>query len=95
MKPLRGPGTQPLELETYRDPLLYVPPAVRAGEEAASRYAARRRHPGHLPPDSVTLRRIARAAQMMEPLGVGPAIRIDTSMPIDLAALSAWVRGQR
>lgn len=65
------------------------------GEEAASRYAARRRHPGHLPPDSVTLRRIARAAQMMEPLGVGPAIRIDTSMPIDLAALSAWVRGQR
>jgi len=34
VKPLRGPGTQPLELETYRDPLLYVPLGVRAGEPA-------------------------------------------------------------
>lgn len=34
MVPLRGPGTQPLELETYCDPLLYVPPGLRAGQPA-------------------------------------------------------------
>jgi len=58
-------------------------------EVAVARYAARVRHPAHLPPDEATLDRIRRAAPFLVPLGLGPVIRVDTSRPVDLASLLA------
>ena len=64
------------------------------GELAAARYAARKRHPGHLPPDQATLSRIVAAAPLMKPLGLGPSLRLDTSRPVNVAQLTDWVRRQ-
>jgi hypothetical protein len=53
-----------------------------------ARYANRSgRHPGHLPPDAETLERIRRAAPLLEPLGVGEPLRLDTSRPVDVTRL--------
>lgn len=41
-------------------------------EVAVARYAARARHPAHLPPDEATLDGIRRAAPFLVPLGLGP-----------------------
>lgn len=62
------------------------------GPLAAQRYADRRRHPGHLPADEATLDRIRAAAPSMVGLGVGPALQVDTSRPVDLASVTEWVR---
>lgn len=62
------------------------------GPLAAQRYADRRRHPGHLPADEATLDRIRAAAPGMVGLGVGPALQVDTSRPVDLASVTEWVR---
>lgn len=61
------------------------------GEVAVERYAARMRHPGHLPPDEQTLHRIRDAAAMAG-LGVGPVLRVDATRPVDIAEVAAWVR---
>jgi glucokinase len=58
-------------------------------EVAVARYAARVRHPGHLPPDEETLDRIRRAAPLLVPLGLGPVIRVDTTQPVDLGPILA------
>lgn len=65
------------------------------GEVAAARYAARDRHPGHLPPDRDTLTRIMVAADLMAPLDLGPAFRVDTSVPVDIGALVGWLQAAR
>ena len=57
------------------------------------RYAGRVRHPGHLPPDQATLQRIHDSSILMTPLGIGPTKRIDTTGPVDIAALVEWLRG--
>lgn len=62
------------------------------GELAAARYADRDRHPGHLAPNEDTLDRIRAAAALMAPLGLGPAIRIDTSKPEAIGDLVEWLR---
>jgi predicted kinase len=59
------------------------------GEVAVQRYAARKRHPGHMPPDPATLARIRRAAGQMAPLGLGPVLRVDTTQPVDAAGIVA------
>ena len=64
-----------------------------SGDVAASRYLSRRRHSGHLPPDESTLTRIRDAAQSMAPVGRWPALRVDTSGDVDLAAILAWLGG--
>lgn len=60
-------------------------------EVAVSRYAARVRHPGHLPPDRATLDRIRRAAPLLAPLGLGPVIHVDTTRPVDLGPILARI----
>jgi predicted kinase len=62
------------------------------GELAAERYAARLRHPGHLRADEETLRRIRTAAPLMAALGLGPTLLVDTTRPVDVAAVTRWVR---
>lgn len=62
------------------------------GEVAAIRYATRDRHPGHLPPDEGTLARIRQSAELIEPLGLGPALRVDTNAPAEVAQIACWVR---
>ena len=59
-----------------------------------TRYSARDRHPGHLTPDEGTLGRIRQAAQVISPLGLGPALRVDTTRAVDVSGLAAWVRQQ-
>ncbi len=56
-------------------------------EVAVARYAARVRHPGHLPPNEATLDRIRLAAPLLVPLGLGPVIHVDTSRPVDVAPI--------
>lgn len=65
---------------------------VCPGDIATQRYAARTRHPAHLPPDETTLQRIRDAAPLMQPLGIGPALRVDTTSPVDVEPLAGWVR---
>lgn len=82
--------TAPARLTAAADALVEVwcacPPEV-----AAERYAARRRHPGHLDhlrvPDAATM-----AAADRGPLGVGPLVRVDTDGPVDETTLVAQVR---
>jgi predicted kinase len=64
------------------------------GEVAVERYASRRRHAAHKPPDTATLDRIRDAARILTPLEIGPALRLDTSGPVDLASVIQWVRTQ-
>ncbi len=62
------------------------------GEVAARRYADRVRHPGHLPADDATLERIRAAAPRMTGLGLGPALRVDTTRPVDVEGVVRWLR---
>ncbi len=55
---------------------------------AAGRYAERRRHPGHLPPDEETLARIREAADIIAPLGLTHTLRVNTSRPVDVTQLA-------
>jgi predicted kinase len=64
------------------------------GDVAAARYAARTRHAGHLLPDDSTLGRIRQAAPLIQPLGLGPALRLDTSEPVLLDDVVSWLRAQ-
>jgi predicted kinase len=52
-------------------------------EVAVRRYAARDRHPSHLPPDNAALDQIRAAAPRMWPLGVGPHLVVDTTIPVE------------
>lgn len=63
-----------------------------SGDTAAGRYAARSRHPGHLPADSATLQRIRDSAPLMTPLGIGPALSVNTTEPVDIELVLAWLR---
>lgn len=62
------------------------------GEVAVRRYTDRVRHPGHQPPDEGVLDRIRESARIIEPIGLGPALRVDTSRPVDVGAVLAWLR---
>jgi predicted kinase len=63
--------------------LCRVPPAV-----AAARYERRARAVGpHLPPDAATLQRIRDAVEVIEPLGVGDCVEVDTSRPVEISEL--------
>lgn len=69
-------------------------------EVSLERYAARQRHPAHLPMDAGTEERIRAAAPHVGPLGLGPHRDVDTSIPVPEALvdeLVAWVleRGER
>jgi hypothetical protein len=66
---------------------------VCPGKLAAQRYAGRARHPGHLQTDPATLERIRAAAALLEPLGIGPTLRVDTSRPVDLEGVLRWLAG--
>lgn len=68
---------------------------VCPGDVAVERYLARDRHATHLPPDEATLRRIRESAVLMAPLGVGPALPIDTTKPLDLDRITAWLASKQ
>ncbi|MBA2456356.1 MAG: AAA family ATPase [Nocardioidaceae bacterium] len=51
---------------------------------AVARYVRRRRSGPHLPADEPTLDRIRDAADVLEPLGIGCCIAVDTSRPVNL-----------
>ena len=81
---LRSLGTVPLEVH-----------CACPVEECTRRYAARTpgRHPVHL--DGHESRLSAEGfLRCARPLGLGPVITVDTTRPVDVAALSADVRGQ-
>ena len=59
------------------------------------RYAARTRHPAHLPLDADTERRIREAAPALRPLGLGPHLDVDTTTSVDLARVEGWPREHR
>lgn len=66
-------------------------------EVSLSRYAARDRHPAHLPADADSDRRIREAAPGIGPLGLGPHVEVDTASPVEgeaLARLLDWLREQ-
>ncbi len=65
---------------------------VVPGEVAVRRYAARDRHPGHLPPDQATLERIRAAAGIIAPLSKGETLRVDTSRDVDTVEVVTWLR---
>lgn len=71
--------------------VLCAPPS----DVAAARYAARRRHRGHLPPDEQTLTRIKEAADLIAPLELGPTLRLDTSSSVDADQVADWLREQQ
>ena len=67
-------------------------------EVAVERYAARERHPAHLPMDRDAEDRIREAAPHVGPLGLGPHLDVDTTRPLSdkaLAEVLGWLRGQR
>ncbi len=65
---------------------------VVPGDEAARRYADRpRNYGGHLPPDEAVLARIRRSAALMEPLGLGPALQVDTTRPVAVESIVEWI----
>lgn len=80
-------GLAQTEVGEVREILCDVP-----GDVAAQRYAARDRHPGHLPADAATLTRIREAARSMAPLGVGRALRVNTTREVDVNDLVDWLR---
>jgi hypothetical protein len=67
--------------------LCQVPPDL-----AVQRYAMRVRGGPHLPPDPETLSRIRRAATAIALHALGPGRLVDTTGPVDIAGLAAWVR---
>jgi predicted kinase len=77
------------EGDVIREILCEVP-----GDVAASRYAGRDRDPGHLPADDATLSRIRAAAALISPLGIAPALRVDTSREVGFDEITGWLRQQ-
>ena len=84
---------RPLAVERLRAlgrPLLEVhcscPPEV-----SRTRYRQRVRHPGH---DGVGDDEIAAWAADAGPLALGPVLEVDTTAPVDLEAVAAWVRAR-
>lgn len=65
---------------------------VVSGELAAQRFAARPRAGPHRPVDEQLLHRIREAAALLQPLGIGPSLQVDTSDGVDLAPILTWVR---
>lgn len=63
-------------------------------EVALARYAARERHPAHLPMDRGTEERVREAAPAIAPLGLGPHLDVDTSGQVALDEVEAWLREQ-
>lgn len=61
------------------------------GDLAVERYRNRIRHPGHLGADEGTLRRIRAAAGLIEPLGLGPSLEVDTDRPVDTDRVFSWL----
>ncbi|MEP6528295.1 MAG: AAA family ATPase [Nocardioidaceae bacterium] len=51
---------------------------------AVDRYTRRKRSRPHLPPDEPTLRRIRDAIDVLQPMGIGTCIELDTSRPVDI-----------
>jgi glucokinase len=85
-------GFQPLELLQGHLNRAGVPYAARPPEVISQRYAERAaaRHTGHLGLDYVSeLRELAARAR---PLGIGPVLPIDTSLPVDWEELIGRVR---
>lgn len=54
---------------------------------AVARYSGRRRGGPHRVPDEPTLQRIREASDVIEPLGIGAFVEVDTSKPVDVAAI--------
>jgi hypothetical protein len=84
---LRQAGLAQADVQTAYEIICDCP-----AELAVQRYAGRVRHPGHLPPDQATLQRIHDSSTLMTALGIGPTKRIDTTGPLDIAALVAWLQ---
>jgi predicted kinase len=51
---------------------------------AVARYVRRRRGGPHLPPDEPTLERIRAASALLQPMGMGRCIEVDTSGPLNI-----------
>jgi hypothetical protein len=82
---------RPLAVDRLRAlgrPLVEVHCACPA-ELATARYRARVRHPGH---DGVADDEIAGWAADAGPLGLGPVLEVDTTTPVEVAAVAGWVR---
>lgn len=62
------------------------------GDVAVARYASRVRHRAHLRDDAETLARIRTAAEVIQPLGLGPALRLDTSGDVDVGRVVGWLQ---
>ncbi len=62
-----------------------VPAAV-----AKQRYAARTRHPGHC--DAERAHEVGDWADASAPLNVGPVLEVDTTQPVDVAAVVGWIQ---
>lgn len=92
LDPVRDAGFARRGLERADVQTAYEVLCACPGDLAAWRYADRQRHPGHLSADEETLSRIRTAAPMMTELGVGPALRVDTSRPVDVEAVAEWLR---
>jgi len=76
----------------WPDPVVQVACVVDA-DLAVGRYVARDRSLGpHGPTDERLLQRIRDAVPNMAPLGPGPYVEVDTSSPVDIAALVATLR---
>lgn len=61
-------------------------------ELAVARYASRVRHRAHLQDDPETVARIRAAAELIRPLDVGPALRVDTSTDVDVHTVVEWLQ---
>jgi hypothetical protein len=58
---------------------------------ALTRYCGRQRHPAH---DGVDEDEIAGWAADAGPLALGPVLEVDTTRPVDVQAVAAWVRSR-
>ena len=64
-----------------------VPPDV-----AAVRFAARNSNPGAHPVHVASSMPPEWFDQFQEPVGLGPVLEVDTTVPVDVAAVARWVR---
>ena len=82
VNPLRDEGEFAAALTALgaevREVVCTVPAAV-----AVARYAARDRHPAHLPPNGTALDQIRAAAPRIAPLGLGSHLDVDTTTPVE------------
>ncbi len=79
-------------LAGWPGPVVQVACVVPA-ETAVARYVDRGRSGGaHGETDEALLQRIRDAVPLMAPLGVGPYLEVDTSLPVDVPALAVGLR---